>query len=156
MCIFSAMKTNMSVQNHTIEPEDIEAVSAMLENEKQSHCRRRGLCFGLFVASSVVWILTIAVLVVALAVLLMNGRLDDVLDPKSLVFVQVLAVLSTAVMGSFTLWWAAQKCINSIERTLHFARQGRHRLFASFVNQLECTDKNKRALLLDIVGVVIN
>ncbi len=135
-----------------IEPDDIEALAAILENEKQSHCRKRGLCFGLFVASFAVLIFAIAVLTFLLA----TGQLGDAITGNSLGFLQVLAPLSALVVGFFGMWWAVQNCINSIERTLYAARAGRHRLFASFLEQLQCADKNKRRLLLDIVGAVVN
>ncbi len=135
-----------------IEPEDIEALAAILENEKQSHCRKRGLCFGLFVASFAVLIFAIAVLTFLLA----TGQLGDAITGNSLGFLQVLAPLSALVVGFFGMWWAVQNCINSIERTLYAARAGRHRLFASFLEQLQCADKNKRRLLLDIVGSVVS
>jgi ABC-type nickel/cobalt efflux system permease component RcnA len=139
------------VQIH-IDPEDIEALAAILENEKQSHCRKRGLCFGLFVASFAVLIMAIVVL----TFLLMTGRLGDVITGNSLGFLQVLAPLSALVVGFFGMWWAVQNCINSIERTLYAARAGRHRLFASFLEQLQCADKGKRRMLLDIVGSVVS
>jgi hypothetical protein len=70
-------------------------------------------------------------------------------------FVQALGVLAALVVALFSMWWTVQNCINSIERTLFAARARRHQLFASFLGQLQCADKSKRQLWLDVVSAAM-
>ena len=135
----------------TIEREDIEALAQMLEQEKRGHGRTRALCFALFA-------ICFALLVVAICVLayLLVTAPDDNIASHSLTYLQVLTPLGALVVGFFTSWWTAQNCINSIDRTLFAARSGRHRLFVGFLSELQCTDRKKRNVMLDVVGAFVN
>jgi hypothetical protein len=139
------------MSGQVIESADIEALASILENEKQSHCRTRSLCFALFVFCFLVLVVAIC----TLTFLLVTARLGGDLAGNSLTFLQLLTPLSAAVIGFFTSWWTAQNCINSIDRTLFAARSGRQRLFVSFLEQLQCADKKKRRAMLDVVGALI-
>ncbi len=136
---------------HPIDHGDIEALAQILENEKVGHCRIRSLCFGLFVFCFAALVFAIGVL----TYLLVTARLGDDIASRSLSFLQLLTPLSAAVVGFFTSWWTAQNCINSIERTLFAARSGRHRLFASFLQQLQCADKKKQRMMLEVVSALV-
>ncbi len=130
-----------------IEQADIDALAAILESEKQHHCRARGLCFGLFLFSLVMLVLAIA----TIAVLFLSGRISQ----EWLSAIQLLTPMSAAVIGFFGSWWACQNCINSIERTLFAARAGRLKLFASFLANLQCADKKKRRLWMEMATSIL-
>ena len=130
-----------------VEQEDIEALAAILELEKKHHCRTRGLCFGLFMFSLALLVIAI----VTIAVLFLTGRISQ----EWLSAIQLLTPMSAAVIGFFGSWWACQNCINSIERTLFAARAGRIKLFTSFLGNLQCADKKKRALWMEMATSLI-
>lgn len=130
-----------------IEQGDIEALAEILEAEKQHHCRTRGLCFGLFLFSLVMLVIAIA----TIAVLVLTGHITQ----EWLSAIQLLTPMSAAVIGFFGSWWACQNCINSIERTLFAARAGRHKLFTSFLGNLQCADKKKRALWMEMATSLV-
>lgn len=130
--------------------DDVEALAAILENERRSHCQKRAVCLGMFVFSLVC-------LIAGLGIVMLFLTHADGLDGFGQVpiYSQLLTALSAAVVGFFSMWWSAQNCINSIERTLYAARAGRHRLFVSFIEQLQCTDKKKRRVWLEIVSSAV-
>lgn len=136
---------------HTIELGDIEALAAILESEKVAHCRTRALCFGLFVFCFV----TLVLATVMIAIMFTTGRMSDLSAGNWLGALQLLTPLSAAVIGFFGSWWAAQNCINSIERTLFAARSGRHQLFASFLREIQCADKKKRRMWLEVLKAFV-
>ena len=112
-----------------IEPDDIEALASILEAERLNHCRTRGLCFGLFLFSLVMLVFAVGIFAVVFVINMSNQADID----KWLPALQLLPPMSAAVIGFFGSWWAAQNCINSIERTLFAARAGRAKLFANFL-----------------------
>ncbi len=128
---------------------DIEVLAAILEQERNSHCRIRSLCFGMFVFSFILLLGAIGV-VSYLFVSSMDGNGGEALP----MILQVLAPLSAAMIGFFASWCAAHSCINSIDRSLYAAQAKKYQLFAGFVGDLQCTSKKKRSMLLDIVGSV--
>lgn len=130
-----------------IEQADIDALAAILEAEKLHHCRARGLCFGLFIFSLVMLVIGIA----TISVLFVSGRISQ----EWLSAIQLLTPMSAAVIGFFGSWWACQNCINSIERTLFAARAGRLKLFTSFLGNLQCADKKKRRLWMEMATSLI-
>lgn len=137
------------MSGNPIDGGDMETLAAMLESEKLSHTRTRSVCFGMFVFCFGVLVVAIGVL----TYLLIAGATSAAQD--SLTYMQVLAPLGAMVVGFFTSWWTAQNCINSIDRTLFAARAGRHRLFMSFLEQLQCADKKKRRIMLDVVSTLV-
>jgi hypothetical protein len=137
--------------NSHIEQSDIEALATILEAEKLNHCRTRGLCLGLFVFSLVMLVFGVGIF--ALVFLISANSEGDV--GKWLPALQLLPPLSAAVIGFFSSWWAAQNCINSIERTLFAARAGRLKLFANFLGNLQCADKKKRAMWVDMAASLV-
>jgi hypothetical protein len=136
---------------HHIEQDDIEALAAILEAEKLNHCRTRGLCFGLFLFSLVMLVFAVGIFAVVFVVNTSNHADID----KWLPALQLLPPMSAAVIGFFGSWWAAQNCINSIERTLFAARAGRVKLFASFLGNLQCADKKKRRVWMDMAASLV-
>lgn len=130
-----------------IDQADIDALAAILESEKLHHCRARGLCFGLFLFSLVMLVIGI----VTISVLFLSGRINQ----EWLSAIQLLTPMSAAVIGFFGSWWACQNCINSIERTLFAARAGRLKLFTSFLGNLQCADKKKRQLWMEMATSLI-
>jgi hypothetical protein len=130
-----------------IDQADIDALAAILESEKLHHCRARGLCFGLFICSLVMLVIGI----VTISVLFLSGRISQ----EWLSAIQLLTPMSAAVIGFFGSWWACQNCINSIERTLFAARAGRLKLFTSFLGNLQCADKKKRQLWMEMATSLI-
>lgn len=138
----------MEVRAQNIEAADVQTLAAILELERAAHCRTRSLCFGLFVFCFVLLVAGLAI-----AVLFLTGA-DRQLSGGSgaaLAVLQVLSVLSGGVFGFFSLWWAAQNCIHTIERTLFAAKAGRHQLFLGFVEQLQCAGKKKREIIIDLL-----
>ena len=95
---------------------------------------------------------SVAAVTLAIAVLFLTGA-DSAMSGSgpALAVLQVLGVLSGGVFGFFSMWWAAQNCIHTIERTLFAAKAGRHQLFVGFVEQLQCSGKKKREILIDMV-----
>jgi hypothetical protein len=136
---------------HHIEQGDLEALAEILEAERLNHCRTRGLCFGLFLFSLVMMVFATA----TIAFLFVSGRISSGPTAEWLGALQLLTPLSAAVIGFFGSWWAAQNCINSIERTLFAARSGRVKLFANFLGNLQCADKKKRRMWVDMVASLI-
>jgi hypothetical protein len=130
-----------------IEQGDIEALAEILEAEKRHHCRTRGLCFGLFLFSLVMLVIAVG----TIATLVLTGHLTQ----EWLSAIQLLTPMSAAVIGFFGSWWACQNCINSIERTLFAARAGRQKLFTSFLGNLQCADKKKRALWMEMATSLV-
>ncbi len=137
-----------------IEPGDMDALAAILEAEKKSHCRVRGLCFGLFV-----FCFAILVAAIAVAAAYITGFVFDRPDNddvgRTLGMLQLLMPLSAAVVAFFSMWWTAQNCINSIERTLFAARAGRARLFASFLREIQCANKKTKKIWLELAASAI-
>lgn len=130
--------------------DDVETLAAILENERRSHCHKRSICLGMFAFSLACLIAGLGIVVLFLVQ--RDGASGVGQVP---VYAQLLTALSAAVVGFFSMWWSAQNCINSIERTLYAARAGRHRLFVSFIEQLQCTDKKKRRVWLEIVSSAV-
>ena len=136
---------------HHFEESDIEALAEILEKERLHHCRTRGFCFGLFLFSLVM----LAFATATISFLFLSGRISQGPTSEWLGALQLLTPLSAAVVGFFGSWWAAQNCINSIERTIFAARKGRVKLFASFLGNLQCADKKKRQLWMEMVASLV-
>lgn len=134
------------IAGHALEAGDIDALAQILENERIGHCRKRALCLGMFVFFFVVLVVAIGAVVYMLVNRDSGLRLE---------LVQALGVLAALVVGLFSMWWTVQNCINSIERTLFAARAGRNQLFASFLGQLQCADKNKKQLWLEVISAAV-
>ena len=129
--------------------DDIKALAEILELEHKHHCNKRSICFWLFVFWFVM--LVAAIGVAAYIVLRPNsGPMDG-----TLAWVQALTALSAAVVSFFSMWWTVQNCINSIERTLFAARAGRTQLFASLLEQVQCADKEKRRVWLEVIKAAV-
>jgi ABC-type nickel/cobalt efflux system permease component RcnA len=139
------------MSDHNIEHGDVEALAAILESERVAHCRKRGLCFGLFLFSLVMLVFAVVIFGVVFVIATNNNVSMDQWLPT----LQLLPPLSAAVVGFFGSWWASQNCINSIERTLFAARAGRVKLFASFLQNLQCTDKKKRQVWMDMAASLV-
>lgn len=131
--------------------EDVKALAEILEVEHKNHMRKRSICFWLFIF----WF---ALLLVALGVAayLVLGHTAAGANGGALVWVQLLTAMSAAVVSFFSMWWTVQNCINSIERTLFAARAGRTQLFASLLEQVQCADKEKRRLWLDVLKAAVS
>ena len=134
-----------------IEHSDIETLAQILEAEKLNHCRTRGMCFGLFLFSLVM--LIFGVVIFGFVLVISSAEQADI--GTWLPALQLLPPMSAAVIGFFGSWWAAQNCINSIDRTLFAARAGRLKLFASFLENLQCADKKKRRMWVDMATSLI-
>lgn len=139
------------MSDHNIDHGDVEALAAILEAERLNHCRTRGLCFGLFLFSLIMLIFGVVIFGVVFIIAATNEISIDHWLPT----LQLLPPLSAAVVGFFGSWWAAQNCINSIERTLFAARAGRMKLFASFLGNLQCADKKKRRVWVDMAASLV-
>lgn len=140
----------LDMQGRQIDPEDMLTLAAILEKERRSHAQKRALCLGLFLFSLFALLVALGIVVHFLVNLGADGEFD-----QAPVLGQLLTGLSAAVVGFFSMWWSAQNCINSIERTLYAAKAGRPKLFFSFLEQLQCTDKKKRAVLLEMVSAAV-
>lgn len=134
-----------------IDPEDMRTLAEILEKERRSHAQKRSLCLGLFLFSLLALVAAMGIVVP----FLLHVGDDQGEFSQAPVFSQLLTGLCAAVVGFFSMWWSTQNCINSIERTLYAARAGRPKLFFSFLEQLQCTDRKKRQVLLDMVASVV-
>lgn len=135
------------LRGHTFEADDLPALAEMLENECNSARRKRAICFAFSALWFVLLLAAFGMLVYALAEESGNLRRQMPL------IVSALGTLSAAVLTFFHFGWGAQNCVHMIERSLVAARHGRHKLFATFIEQVQCADKGKRALLLEWVEV---
>jgi hypothetical protein len=140
------------MSEHHFEQGDIEALADILESERLTHCRTRGYCFGLFLFSFILLILA----TVTIAFLFISGRVSAGPAAEWLGALQLLVPLSAAVIGFFGIWWAAQNCIHSIERAIFAARRGRVKLFVGFLENLQCADKRKRRLWVEMVTSLVS
>jgi len=137
-----------------IEQEDIQTLAEILESERKLHRRKCMLCLVMFGMSFFALVIALVVLGVQLAKVLGTDGAAG-LDAQFAWF-QVLAPLAGAAMLFFSSWWAAQNCLNAIERTLCAARNQRMKLFETFLGQIKCADKEKQKAWLEIVkGVVM-
>lgn len=135
---------------HDIQHDDIELLANILEQEKRHHCRMRSVCLALFLFSFVLLLMAFGTIAFLFA-----AEMDFVSENKWLTLLQFVAPVSAAMIWFFASWWAAQNCINSIDRSLYAAHAGRLRLFAGFVGELQCASKEKRSLWMDMIGSVI-
>jgi len=137
-----------------IESSDLETIAQILESEHASHCRKRSMCLLMFVIFFGVLLLALTLIGLHVAGLMFER--DGAAELGGDLWVlQVLAPLAAAVVSFFTAWWATQNCINSIERTLLVARANKHHLFVRFLDEVQCADKKKRRLLLDLLKGVV-
>jgi hypothetical protein len=135
-----------------MEQGDVAALAGILEMEKLHHCRTRGLCFGMFLFSLVMLVFAVGVF----AVVFVISTTENVDIDKWLPALQLLPPMSAAAIGFFGSWWAAQNCINSIDRTLFAARTGRTKLFTSFLGNLQCADKKKRRMWVEMASSLVS
>jgi len=135
------------LRGHTLEADDLPAIAEMLESERKTARMKRGVCFAL---SALTFLLLVAAFVM-LAYAFLDARTG--LRSQLPQIGAALATFSAGVLTFFSFGWGAQNCIHMIERSLVAARHGRHKLFATFIEQVQCGDKNKKALLLEWVGV---
>ena len=127
--------------------DDIRTLAAMLEREHKNHCQKRSICFWLFLF----WFLVLVSAVGIAAYVVLSPSASQ----NALAWVQALTAVSAAAVSFFSMWWTVQNCINSIERALVAAQAGRHQLFASMLDQVQCADKEKRRVWLEIVKAAI-
>ncbi len=139
------------------DPEDLQTLEEILENEKRVHARKCSMCFALFASAVVVLIAAFIMVVITLAADLSGGGALGIEDiGEHAVLVQALGTLAGAVLLFFSIWCGAQNCLNTIERTLCAARNQRMKLFETFLSQIQCADKKKKEAWLEIVkGVVM-
>jgi hypothetical protein len=137
----------MSVQ---FDQEDIKALAEILEAEHKHHCQKRSICFWLFIF----WFVLLVV-ALGIAAYLVLGPVATSPTSGALAWLQALAALSAAVVSFFSMWWTVQSCINSIERTLFAARAGRTQLFAGLLEQVQCADREKRRLWLELIKAAV-
>lgn len=130
--------------------EDVKALAEILEAEHKHHCQKRSICFWLFIFWFVLLVVALGV-----AAYLVLGPTSASAGGGALVWVQLLTAMSAAVVSFFSMWWTVQSCINSIERTLFAARAGRTQLFAGLLSQVQCADKEKRRLWLEIIKAAV-
>jgi len=133
-----------------IDKDDIETLAQILEHEKRGHKRKRSLCFAMFLLSFGCLVLALAFLGLRAASMLIGDGGGDVLSAQ-IWMLQILAPLAAVAVSFFSAWWAVQNCLNSIERTLFAARANRPHLFAKFLDQIQCADREKRRAWLEIV-----
>lgn len=130
------------------DPDDYEILAEILEREKRGHRTIRAACLILFLFSFVLLLWLLAFVVYQFT--------NDIRGQHSAIdILQILAPIAALMIGFFASWWAAHNCINSIERSLFAARHKKWKLFLGFVNELQCANKKKRSMLLDVVGSLV-
>lgn len=138
----------LSGQN--VDADDIAVLSQILEGERKSAASKRAVCFAI---STLMFLFLLGTFAVIAYQLLQTN--DRTLIENLLPVAGMLAPLFAAVLTFFHLGCGAQNCINSIERSLVAARHGRHKLFVTFVQQVQCADKDKRKVIMEWVGVLV-
>ncbi|MCR6643371.1 MAG: hypothetical protein NVV62_01930 [Terricaulis sp.] len=96
------------------DPEDLQTLEEILENEKRMHARKCSMCFALFASAVAVLIAAFIMVVITLAADLSGGGalgLEDI--GEHAVLVQALGTLAGAVLLFFSIWCGAQNCVNS-------------------------------------------
>lgn len=141
----AAAPKGTKMERQDLPPEECELLAQILEKEKRGHSGIRAICLMLFVFSFLLLLALLAFVIYQFT----NGSRSDF---GAMDVLQVLAPIAALMIGFFTSWWAANNCVNSIERSLFAARAKRWRLFLGFVNQLQCASKKKRSMLIDVVG----
>jgi hypothetical protein len=136
------------------EEDDIVALSQILESEIKSHATKGSLCFAMFAVSFAALVLGL-VLGGARVVSLVMAQSGGADIGEEVWLLQLLIPLATVAVSFFGAWWGVQNCVNSIERTLFAARARRHKLFATFVQQIQCADQKKKKLWVELVKGVI-
>ena len=137
-----------------IDQEEIQTLSEILEVEKKLHRRKCFMCLVMFAIAFIALLIALVVLLIQVLDIMGSNAVGN-LDGQFAWF-QVLAPLAGAAMLFFSSWWAAQNCLNAIERTLCAARNQRLKLFETFLGQIKCADKGKQQAWLEIVkGVVM-
>jgi hypothetical protein len=135
---------------HDIEPDDIETLSQILEDEKRSHRRKRFLCFAMFVFSFICLVLALVLVAIRLVTVATAPAGAGALGMQ-FAMLQVLVPLAAVALSFFGAWWGVQNCLNSIERTLCAARNRRPQLFAVFFKEIQCAGKDKQRAWLEII-----
>lgn len=133
------------MEKQEIPPEECELLAQILEKEKRGHSGIRTMCLFLFVFSFILLLALLGFVVYQFT----SGPSGDF---GAMDVLQVLAPIAALMIGFFTSWWAANNCVNSIERSLFAARHRKWKLFLGFVEQLQCASKKKRSMLMDVVG----
>jgi hypothetical protein len=133
-----------------IDTEDIETLAQILEREHASHSRRCTVCFAMFVLAFVSLVVALALVGVRLAIVVSAPVGAEALGLQFGLF-QVLVPLAAVALSFFGAWWAAQNCLNSIERTLCAARNRRLKLFETFLGQMQCAGREKQRAWLEII-----
>jgi hypothetical protein len=136
------------LSGHNVEAEDVAALAQILEGERKTAASKRSVCFALSIL--LFMLLVAAFSLMAYAMFQGHEDLFQSLVPIG----SVLTGLSAGVLTFFNLGCGAQNCIHSIERSLVAARHGRHKLFVTFVEQVQCADKNKKQLIMEWVGAL--
>jgi hypothetical protein len=133
-----------------IDAEDLDTLAQILEREHVSHRRKCGVCFAMFLLAFSALVVALVLVGVRLAIAVSSPLGSEALGLQFALF-QVLAPLAAVALTFFGAWWAAQNCLNSIERTLCAARNQRLKLFETFLNQIQCAGKEKQRAWLEII-----
>jgi hypothetical protein len=132
------------------ENDDIETLAEILERELQSHSRKCGIFFAMFVLAFVSLVVALALVGVRLAEVVGSPAGSAVIG-QQFILIQVVAPLAAVALSFFGGWWGAQNCLHSIERTLCAARNRRFKLFETFLGEIQCSGKHKHRAWLEIV-----
>lgn len=135
---------------HDLDSEDIATIAEILRNEHQSHCRWRSRFLALFTLFLVILLVALTLLVLHMSGLAFSSDIAARLG-ADVWLLPAIGTLAGAVMSFFTMWWAQQNCLHSIERTLFAAAKNRHRLFAQFLTQIQCADQKQKKLWAEIL-----
>ncbi|MGD2132332.1 MAG: hypothetical protein PVI23_06025 [Maricaulaceae bacterium] len=133
-----------------IESDDIETLAEILEREHKAHRRKCSVCFAMFLLAFSSLVVALVLVGVRLAIVISSPVGAEALGLQFALF-QVLAPLTAVALSFFGAWWAAQNCLNSMERALCAARNKRQRLFETFLGQIQCAGKEKQRAWLEIV-----
>lgn len=135
----------MNRQDALPDEDECAVLAELLEKEKRGHRGIRTICLLLFVFS---FVLLLSLLAFVVFQFTQGGRNQY----TTIDFLQILAPIAALMIGFFSSWWAANNCVNSIERSLFAARHRKWKLFLGFVEQLQCASKKKRSMLMDVAG----
>ncbi|MFT3728403.1 MAG: hypothetical protein QM759_11320 [Terricaulis sp.] len=131
-----------------ISAKDLEHLAHLLEMEKAGHHSKRRWCLVMFAIS--IFFLLLAMIAVSISVV--EALREPGVQPGwQLVILQALAPMAALAVSLFSMWWAVQNCLHSIDRALYAAKVGSPELFSALLEQVQCAGDKKKKLWLEVI-----
>ncbi|MES1158520.1 MAG: hypothetical protein ABUL42_01365 [Terricaulis silvestris] len=126
----------------------VEQLSQLLEMEKAGHRSKRSWCLVMFGVSAFCLMVALVGVGFALFKILENPNAEP---GWQLSVLQIVGPLAALAVSMFSMWWAVQNCLHSIDRALYAAKMGSPELFAALLDQVQCAGDKKKKIWLELV-----